>query len=85
MKFPKITLHVFVCDSENCMEKLFGNYFLEIAFQLHKVVFSELISRYFPIGVYNYKNYSPANYYRQQKLLQSTVYSEKMNDGLQLQ
>ena len=26
--FPKITLHVFVCDSENYMEKLFGNYFL---------------------------------------------------------
>ena len=26
--FPKITLHVFVCDSENYMENLFGNYFL---------------------------------------------------------
>ena len=27
INFPKITYHVFVCDSENCMEKLFGNYF----------------------------------------------------------
>ena len=26
--FPKITYHVFTCDSENYMEKLFGNYFL---------------------------------------------------------
>ena len=26
--FTKITYHVFVCDSENCIEKLFGNYFL---------------------------------------------------------
>ena len=26
--FPKITYQVFVCDSENCMEQLFGNYFL---------------------------------------------------------
>ena len=28
--FPKITLHVFVCDSENYMENIFGNYFLGI-------------------------------------------------------
>ena len=28
INFPKITYHVFVCDSENYMEKLFGNYFL---------------------------------------------------------
>ena len=27
--FPKVTYHVFVCDSENYMEKRFGNYFLE--------------------------------------------------------
>ena len=27
-QFPKMTLHVFVCDSENYMEKCFGNYFL---------------------------------------------------------
>ena len=26
--FPKITYHVFVCDSENYIEKRFGNYFL---------------------------------------------------------
>ena len=26
--FPEITYHIFVCDSENYMEKLFGNYFL---------------------------------------------------------
>ena len=30
INFPKITLHVFVCDSEHYMEKSFGNYFLEI-------------------------------------------------------
>ena len=29
INFPKITYHVFVCDSENYMEKRFGNYFLE--------------------------------------------------------
>ena len=28
INFPKITLHVFICDSENYIEKLFGNYFL---------------------------------------------------------
>ena len=26
---PKITYHVFICDSKKYMEKLFGNYFLE--------------------------------------------------------
>ena len=26
---PKITLRVFVCDSENYMKNVFGNYFLE--------------------------------------------------------
>ena len=26
--FPRIAYHVFVCDSENYMERLFGNYFL---------------------------------------------------------
>ena len=25
---PKITFHMFICDSENYMEKLFGNYLL---------------------------------------------------------
>ena len=29
INFPKIALHVFVCDSEDYMEKLFGNLFLE--------------------------------------------------------
>ena len=28
VNYPKNSLHVFVCDSENYMEKLFGNYFL---------------------------------------------------------
>ena len=27
--FPNVTYHIFVCDSENYMEKMFGNYFLE--------------------------------------------------------
>ena len=29
INFPKITYHVFVCDSENYMETLFGNSFFE--------------------------------------------------------
>ena len=39
--FPKIVLkHVFVCDSENYLEKLTWDYFLgEIASQLHKISF----------------------------------------------
>ena len=28
MNFPKIAYHIFVCDSDNYVEKLFGNYFL---------------------------------------------------------
>ena len=46
--FPKITLHVCGCDSENDMEKLFGNYFLEnLISAVHKRMFSELISQNF--------------------------------------
>ena len=29
INFPKMSYHVFVCDSKNYMEKLFGKYFLE--------------------------------------------------------
>ena len=29
INFPQITYHIFVCDSENDMKKLFWNYFLE--------------------------------------------------------
>ena len=29
IQFPKVTLHLFVCDSENYMENLFGNYLIE--------------------------------------------------------
>ena len=43
INFPKITFHVFVCDSENYMEKCFWNYFLgKSHFQLHEIMFSEL-------------------------------------------
>ena len=31
INFPQITYHVFVCDSENYMDKRFGNYFLLIS------------------------------------------------------
>ena len=44
INFPKVTLHVFACDSENYIEKLSWNYSCEIAFQLHKIMFLELYS-----------------------------------------
>ena len=37
INFPKITYYVFVCDSENCMETLFGNFSCKIAFQFHEI------------------------------------------------
>ena len=41
INYPKITYHVFVCDSENYTEKLFGELFsLKISFQLHEMMFS---------------------------------------------
>ena len=43
--YPNSTLHVFVCDSENYMSKIVLELFsCEIAFQLHKRMFWELIS-----------------------------------------
>ena len=54
VNFPKITFHVFVCDSENCMEILLGNFSWKTSFQLHKRMLSELISRSFPAGVYTF-------------------------------
>ena len=42
MNFPKITLHIFICDSVNYMEKLSSNSW-EISFQLHKIIVLSVI------------------------------------------
>ena len=48
----KITYHVFVCDSENYMEKSFGNYFLgKPHFSHMKFGFRNFISQSFLAGV----------------------------------
>ena len=47
INFPKITLHVFVCDSEHYMENCFGIIFLENLISVTWIVFSILISQQF--------------------------------------
>ena len=39
------TLHIFVCDSENYMEKLVGNDFLENLISVARMVWPELIAQ----------------------------------------
>ena len=47
INFPKITYHVFFCDLENYMEKLVGLFLGKISFQLHEVMFSEIVRNNF--------------------------------------